>query len=149
MSSSSFVRSGKTNAFVFFFFVFGFAEEEAWTAIQRGDLGNFYEGVDEQGRRFVVDAEANIGYETLDPMAKPNDDSLDGYVVTPDGDFFYEQYNEKTEQIDRTKIGTCKRQLKNSSLPLYDLDCNVSGEAFRSTMNDMRKVNAPTFEGQQ
>ena len=36
------------------------AEEEAWSAIQRGDLGNFYEGVDDQGERFVVDAEANI-----------------------------------------------------------------------------------------
>ncbi len=67
------------------------AEEEAWTAIQRGDLGNFYEGVDEQGRRFVIDAEGNIGYETLDPMGKPNADSLDGYVVTADGSFFYEK----------------------------------------------------------
>ena len=125
------------------------AEEEAWSAIQRGDLGNFYEGVDEQGRRFVVDAEANIGYETLDPMAKPNADSLDGYVVTADGSFFYEKYNEKTEQIDRTKIGDCKRQLKNSGLPLYDLECNISGETFKSTMNDLRRVDSPTFGSQQ
>ncbi|WZN63094.1 hypothetical protein HKI87_07g46390 [Chloropicon roscoffensis] len=124
-------------------------EEEAWSAIQRGDLGNFYEGVDEQGRRFVVDAEANIGYETLDPMAKPNADSLDGYVVTADGSFFYEKYNEKTEQIDRTKIGDCKRQLKNSGLPLYDLECNISGETFKSTMNDLRRVDSPTFGSQQ
>lgn len=106
--------------------------------------------MDEQGRRFVVDAEANIGYETLDPMAKPNADSLDGYVVTADGSFFYEKYNEKTEEIDRTKIGSCKRTLKNSNLPLYDLDCNISGEPFKSNMNDLRKVNAPTFsEGQE
>jgi len=64
-------------------------EEEAWSAIQRGELGNFYEGVDEQGRRFVVDAESNIGYETLDPNGKPNADSLDGYVVTADGSSKY------------------------------------------------------------
>jgi len=124
-------------------------EEEAWTAIQRGDLGNFYEGVDEQGRRFVVDGEGNIGYETLDPMATPNADSLDGYVVTADGSFFYEKYNEKSEQIDRTKIGSCKRTLKNSGLPLYDLDCNISGESFKSNMNDARKVNGPTFGGDE
>jgi hypothetical protein len=122
-------------------------EEEAWSAIQRGELGNFYEGVDEQGRRFVVDAEANIGYETMDPMGKPNADSLDGYVVTADGSFFYEKYNEKNGQIDRTKIGSCQRELKNSNLPLYNLTCNISGETFKSNMNDLRKVNGPTFEG--
>ena len=49
-------------------------------------------------------------------MHASNADSLDGYVVTADGSFFYEKYNEKTEQIDRTKIGDCKRQLKNSGL---------------------------------
>ncbi len=38
--------------------------------------------------------------------------------------------------------------LKNSggNLPLYDLDCSVSGESFKSNMNDLRKVNGPTFE---
>mmetsp|Transcript_3043 Transcript_3043/g.5109 ORF Transcript_3043/g.5109 Transcript_3043/m.5109 type:complete len:163 (+) Transcript_3043:16-504(+) len=121
-------------------------EEEAWSAIQRGELGNFYEGVDEQGRRFVVDAESNIGYETLDPNGKPNADSLDGYVVTADGSMYYEVYNEKKEEIDRTKIGSCKRELKNSNLPLYDLDCNIGQEKFKSNINDLRKVNAPTFE---
>ena len=79
-----------TYRLVFFLkFSVSLSEEEAWSAIQRGELGNFYEGVDEQGRRFVVDAESNIGYETLDPNGKPNADSLDGYVVTADGSSKY------------------------------------------------------------
>ena len=87
-----------------------------------------------------------MGYETLDPKGTPSPTTLDGYVVTADGDLFYEKYNDSTENIDRTKLTTCKRTLKNSNLPIYDIECNINGEEFKSNMNDIRKVNGPTFE---
>ncbi len=135
------------------------AEDAAWDAIQSGELGDFYEGVDDQGRRFVVDSETNVGYETLDPMGKPAPDLLDGYVVTADGEMFYEQYDESKDggSIDRTRIGVCKRTLKSAGttnrLPLYDIQCDVETpggrEVFKSNMNDIRKINGPTFPAEQ
>ena len=127
--------------------------EEYVDDLLAGEFGDVYYGKDSDGREYMIDQAGVMSVKYFDPADKPAAGAaadLSGYIVAPTGEVVKITEDAGAEGGFREdNVGSCKRTLRgNGALPLYDMQCTVSGRAYDIKIVDVANVTSTTFPGQ-